>query len=124
MIKSLSKPLCLELLDISEVTLKTSIDEHITATTEIHSDFKCTYGFLNFGEKKIRIPSEDALSVIQVYCSKNNITLIDLFSKLDKVSFQFFFILLAPSVLLIHITYSYRMVQCLLHMKNSEKVSR
>lgn len=84
MIKSLSNPLSLELLDISEVSLKPSIEEHISSVAEVHPDFKCLYGFLNFGEKKIHIPSEDALSVIQLYCSKNNITLIDLFSKLDK----------------------------------------
>lgn len=86
MLKSLTAPLTLELIDISEVSLKPSIDEHISAVNEVHPDLKILYGFLNFGEKKIHIPSEDALSVIQVYCSKNNISLIDLFSKLDKVT--------------------------------------
>lgn len=83
MLKSIN-PLSLELIDISEVSLKPSIEDHIAEVTAVHSDFKCLYGFLNFGEKKVHIPSEDALSVIQVFCNKNNITLIDLFSKLDK----------------------------------------
>ncbi len=78
-------PLSLELIDISEVTLKPSITEHIDAVVAIHPDFKCLHGFLNFGEKKIHAPNEDALSIIVAHCDKKNITLIDLFSKLDKV---------------------------------------
>ena len=89
MLKSLSSPLTLELIDISEVSLKHSIDDHIAAVNEVHRDLKITYGFLNFGEKKVHIPSEDALACIQVYCAQNNITLIDLFSKLDKVKYFF-----------------------------------
>ena len=80
------KPLNLELLDISEVSMKPSIEKHINSVTGVHHGFKCLHGFLNFGEKKVHMPSEDALSIIQIYCTKNNITLIDLFSKLDKVN--------------------------------------
>ncbi len=82
----------LELLDISEVSMKPSIEAYINSVTSVHPGFKCLHGFLNFGEKKIHMPSEDALSVIQLYCTKNNITLIDLFSKLDKVDKIYSFI--------------------------------
>lgn len=84
------KPLALELLDISGVSMKPKIEEHINSIHEVHPEFKCLYGFLNFGEKKVHLPSEDALSVIQIYCNKNNISLIDLFSKIDKVKILFF----------------------------------
>ncbi len=83
------KPFNLELLDISEVSMKPSIETKIESVISVHPSFKCLHGFLNFGEKKIHLPSEDALSVIQLYCAKNNINLIDLFSKLDKVNKKF-----------------------------------
>lgn len=79
-------PFSLELLDISDMTLKPTIEQGIEAVKEIHSEFKCLHGFLNFGEKKTYNPSEAAIMYIQEYCSKNNISLMDLFAKLDTVS--------------------------------------
>ena len=55
----------------------------------VHSEFKCLFGFLNFGEKKIYNPSEEAIMYIQAYCEKNNVSLMDLFAKLDTVTYSF-----------------------------------
>ncbi|CAF0831592.1 unnamed protein product [Brachionus calyciflorus] len=76
-------PLSLEFLDVSDMTLKPSINQSIQAVQEIHTEFKCLHGFLNFGEKKTYNPSEAAIMYIQEYCQKNNISLMDLFAKLD-----------------------------------------
>ena len=59
--------------------------EHIDAVKEAHPEFKCVHGFLNFGEKKVYNPSEEAINYIQKYCQDNNISLMDLFAKLDTV---------------------------------------
>jgi hypothetical protein len=46
--------IALELFDISNMTLKSSIADEIDAVKSVHPNFKCMYGFLNFGAKKVR----------------------------------------------------------------------
>lgn len=75
--------LALELLDISEVSLKPKVDDFIKKTKETHENFVCLYGFMNLGEKKLYNPSQEALNYINAYCADNNISLMDLFAKLD-----------------------------------------
>jgi hypothetical protein len=70
------------------MTLKPIIADEIDAVKATHPNFKCVYGFLNFGEKKFYNPSEAAIMYIQKYCDEHNISLMDLFAKLDKVTLQ------------------------------------
>ena len=84
MLKTISS-LSLELIDISEVTLKPTITEHIAAVTAVHPNFKCLYGFLNLGEKKVHVQNNNALHILLSYCEKNSLSISDLFAKLDKV---------------------------------------
>lgn len=67
------------------MTLKPTIDERIKEVKAVHPKFECLHGFLNFGERKIYNPSEEALNYINMYCADNNISLMDLFAKLDSV---------------------------------------
>ncbi|RNA15208.1 leucine-rich repeat-containing 74A-like isoform X2 [Brachionus plicatilis] len=76
-------PFYLELLDVSNITLKPSIHDSIQSVKEIHPNFNCLHGFLNFSKKKTYNPSEAAIMYIQEYCQTNNVSLMDLFAKLD-----------------------------------------
>lgn len=69
------------------MTLKSVIADEIDLVKAVHPEFKCLFGFLNFGERQIYNPSEAAIMYIQEYCEKNNISLMDLFAKLDTVIF-------------------------------------
>jgi hypothetical protein len=73
--------------------LKSSIADEIDAVKKVHTEFKCLFGFLNFGEKKVYNPSEEAIMYIQKYCEENNVSLMDLFAKLDTVNYIEFYAL-------------------------------
>lgn len=68
-----------------EVSLKPKVDDFIKKTKEIHENFVCLHGFMNLGERKLYNPSQEALNYINAYCAENNISLMDLFAKLDTV---------------------------------------
>ncbi len=63
--------------------MKPKVDDFIKKTKETHENFVCLYGFMNLGEKKLYNPSQEALNYINAYCADNNISLMDLFAKLD-----------------------------------------
>ncbi len=67
------------------MSLKSKVEEYIKKAKDVHPKLECLYGFMNLGEKKIYNPSEEALNFINAYCSDNNISLMDLFAKLDTV---------------------------------------
>ena len=77
--------LALDLLDVSEVTLKPKIDEAINECKKTHKNLSVVYGFHNMNDRKSLSPSAEALNFINNYCAQNNISLMDLFSKLDSV---------------------------------------
>lgn len=80
--KSLN-PLSLLTLDVSNVTLKPTIDEHIESVRETHPNFKCLYGFLNFEERKTKnLLFDQSVLLFEEYCEKNNIVLTELYSNL------------------------------------------
>jgi len=76
--------LALDLLDVSEVTLKPKIDEAINECKKTHKNLNVVYGFHNMNDRKSLSPSAEALNFINSYCAQNNISLMDLFSKLDS----------------------------------------
>lgn len=70
-------------MNFQHVSLKPSITEHIEGVKEIHPNFKCLYGFLNFEERRTRNHLFDhSLLLFEEYCEKNNIVLTELYSNL------------------------------------------
>jgi Ran GTPase-activating protein (RanGAP) involved in mRNA processing and transport len=109
----------LELLDISNITFRKNIEPLIESVKELNPDFKCLHGFLNFSDRSNYNPSEAAMLYIQQYCEQNNVSLMDLFAKLDTVSVS---TLITFNFNLKLILFFKRTVQCQCRMMNSRKV--